>query len=363
MTEARVVNPLVEQLRRGGVPTELRLLAAQGALPLKSEDLLELWTDLIRDADDAVRAAAEKSLSEFPANELLPVTRSRDTATAVLRWVLAQRPERSLREAALQNSAVPDEAIEAVASSLPQELAELVVINQTRLLRSTALLVALEGNPALNNDQKRRLNELRETFHIGEAPPVTQAAAEPTPPPPAPEPPAAPPAPEAELAPVADAVLSEADAMVRYLSEEERQQTEKVSAVQKIYLLNTAQKIITALKGNREERSILVRDPNRLVAIAVLGSPRITEAEIETIAGMKSVSDEILRHIGNHREWLKRYPVVNNLVRNPRTPIGIALTLVPRLNARDVKALAFDRNVSETVRKQAQKFVKGPEKR
>jgi hypothetical protein len=74
---------------------------------------------------------------------------------------------------------------------------------------------------------------------------------------------------------------------------------------------------------------------------------------------MKGVSDEILRTIGNHREWTKRYTVLNNLVRNPRTPIGIALSMVPRLSPRDIKGIAVDRNVPEPVRKQAQKFVKG----
>jgi hypothetical protein len=73
---------------------------------------------------------------------------------------------------------------------------------------------------------------------------------------------------------------------------------------------------------------------------------------------MKNVSDQVLREIGNNREWTKRYAVMNNLVRNPRTPIGIALNLVPRLNPRDVKGIAVDRNVPEAVRKQAQKFVK-----
>ena len=361
MADAGVVNPLVEQFRRGGVPVELRLLAAQGALPLRPEDLLELLTDLVRDSNAGVCAAAEKSLQEFPATELLPVLRSRDTATAVLSWMIAHRPERELREAALQNAAVPDEVIEALARSLPQQLAELVVINQTRLLRYPALLVAIEGNPALSNDQRRRLRELRESFHVGEQPVVPPPSA-------APEEPAAPaPAPaaepEPELAPVSEVVLSEAEAMVRYLSDEERQQTEKVSSVQKIYRLNTAEKIITALKGTREERTILIRDPNRIVSSAVLGSPRLTEAEVEAISSMKNVSDEILRSIGNHREWVKKYAVVNNLVRNPRTPIGIALTLVPRLNPRDLKGLAVDRNVPETVRKHAQKFIKGPERR
>jgi hypothetical protein len=353
MADARVTNPLVEQFRRGGIARDLRLMAAQGLLPLKPEDLLEMWTDLMRDSDPGVREAAAKSLATFPAPELLPIAKDRSTTAPVLAWVVTHRPERDLREAALQNTTLADEAIERLAPELPQELAELVVINQVRLLRRTSLLQAIESNPALSNDQKRRLRELRETFKIGVAP----EAPPPKAPAPAPEPG---PAPAPEPPPTPELQLTEDEAMVRYLSEEERQQAEKVSAVQKIYRLNTAEKLITALKGSREERAILIRDPNRLVSTAVLGSPRITEPEIESFSAMKNVSDQILREIGGHREWTKRYAVVNNLVRNPRTPIAISLGLVPRLNPRDIKSISVDRNVPEAVRKQAQKFVRQP---
>src|SRR5262245_35517906 len=254
MTEVRATNPLVDQFRKGGVPKDLRLMAAQGALPLKPEDLLELWTDLVRDKEPDVHEAATKSISTFAAAEFLPVLKSKDTPVAVIAWAVTHRKERELREAALQNHSLTDETIESLAPELPSELAELVVINQTRLLRRTSLLEALETNPNLSNDQKRRLRELRETFKIGvvEAPP---------PPPPAPEP--EPEREELELAEVSlgPADMSEDEAMVRYLSEDERQSTEKVSAVQKIYRLNTAEKLIMALKGTREERTILVRDP------------------------------------------------------------------------------------------------------
>ena len=354
MAEARPTNPLVEQFRRGGVARDLRLMAAEGLLPLKPEDLLELWTDLVRDPDEGVRSEADKSLSSFAAAELRPVLKSRDTAPGVLSWAVAHRAEPELREVVLQNPSLPDEAIEALAPTLPQALAELVVINQTRLLRRTSLLVALESNAGLNNDQKRRLRELRETFRIGEVE---------APPPAAPEAPPPEPEPEPEIAPVGEGLLTQDEYMVKILSEEERQQAEKVSTVQKIYRLNTADKLITAIKGTREERTILVRDPNRLVSMAVLGSPKVTEAEIEAFSAMKNISDQVLREIGKHREWTKRYTVINNLVRNPRTPIGIALNLVPRLNPRDVKGIAVDRNVPEAVRKQAQKFVKSPQAR
>ena len=359
MAEARSLNPLVEQFRRGGVAREMRLMAAQGVLPLKPEDLVELWTNLVGDPDEGVRTAAEGSLAGFPAAELQPILKSRDTPAGVLAWAVAHRPEQDLREIALQNTSLPDEAIEALAPTLSQALAELVVINQTRLLRRTSLLVAIESNAGLNNDQKRRLRELRESFHIGKV----AAAPPPAPAPPAPPEPAPEPAPAPEIAPPGDVFLTEDEAVVTYLSEEERQQTEKVSTVQKISRLNTAEKLITALKGSREERAILIRDPNRLVAMGVLGSPKITEAEIEAFSAMKNVSDQVLREIGNHREWTKRYTVMNNLVRNPRTPIGLALNLVPRLGPRDVKAISVDRNVPEPVRKIAQKFVKTPQAR
>ena len=351
MAETRATNPLVIQFRRGGVARDLRLMAAQGLLPLKPEDLLELWTGLVGDADETIRAAAEDSLTRFPAPELLPILKSRDTPVPVLAWAVSRRAEPELREATLQNTSLPDEVIERFAITLPQALAELVVINQTRLLRSMSLLVAIESNAGLNNDQKRRLRELRETFHIGEQP----AAA------PAPAPVEQPAEPEVDVeeVPENEFSMTEEEFIVRALSEEERNKLDKVNAVQKIYRLNTAEKLITALKGSREERSILIRDPNRLVATAVLGSPRITEAEIESISAMKNVSAEILRTIGNTREWTKSYAVLNNLVRNPRTPVGIALGMVPRLSPRDIKGIAVDRNVPEPVRKQAQKFVKG----
>jgi hypothetical protein len=360
MSEARAVNPLVAQFQKPGVPRDLRLMAAQGALPLKPADLLELLHTLLGDVDPQIRETATATLTGFPAEELLPLCRDKTSPPGVLAWVVTNRTERELREATLQNVALADEAIEALAASLPEELAELVVINQTRLLRRTSMLEAVERNPHLNNDQKRRLRELRETFRIGGAePPQHLPPAAPAPPAPVEESPRE----EDVSQALPEGPLTESDAMVHYLSEEERKETDKVSTVQRIYRLNTAEKVIAALKGSREERAILVRDPNRLVATAVLGSPRLTEAEIESFAGMKSLSDELLRQIGSHREWTKRYGVVANLVRNPKTPVGISLGLVSRLNPRDIKGLTVDRNVPEVIRKHAQKFLKGPDQK
>jgi hypothetical protein len=350
MGEGRATNPLVDQFRRGSVPRDLRLMAAQGLLPLKPVDFTELLHHLLADSDATIRETAGATLAAIPEAEMLALLKDRETPDGVLAWGLTHRTEKDLREAALQNPSTPDDAIEALAAELSESLAELVVINQVRLLRRTTLLVALEGNPDLSADQRRRLRELRESFHIGEKP----VEAPPPPPPPPVE------ALPEEEEPVAEGeMLSEEEAMVRYLTAEERQHEEKVSALQRVFRLNTAEKVITALKGSREERAILVRDPNRIVSSAVLGSPRLTEPEIESFAGMKSVSSELLRAIGANKDWTKRYGVVSNLVRNPRTPLSISLTMVPRLNPRDLKTISVDRNVPEVIRKHAAKFIRG----
>jgi len=352
MGEGRATNPLVDQFRRGSVPRELRLMAAQGLLPLNPVDFTELLHHLLSDSDASIRDTAGTTLGAIPEAEMLALARDRETPTGVLGWAVAHRTEKEIREAALQNPSTPDEAIETLAAELPEGLAELVVINQVRLLRRTSLLVALEGNQSLSADQRRRLRELRESFHIGEKPPDA--------PPPAP-----PPAPPEEQLPVEDLppddqMMTEDEAMARYnLAPDEMEDEAKVSAVQKVYRMNTAQKVIAALKESREVRAILVRDPNRIVSSAVLGSPKLTEPEIESFSGMRGVSSEILRSIASNKDWTKRYGVVSNLVKNPRTPLPIALNMVPRLNPRDLKMISVDRNVPEVIRKHAAKFIRG----
>jgi hypothetical protein len=167
MAEARVVNPLVEQFRQGRVPRDLRLMAAQGALPLGPIDLADLLEFLLHDVDEEIRECASASLLTIAADVMLALARDRSSLPGLLAWILIHREERDVQEAVLQNTTLPDEAIEARASTLPEELAELVVINQVRLLRRTSLLEALEQNQNLSKDQRRRLRELRESFHIG----------------------------------------------------------------------------------------------------------------------------------------------------------------------------------------------------
>jgi hypothetical protein len=119
--------------------------------------------------------------------------------------------------------------------------------------------------------------------------------------------------------------------------------------------MSVAQRVQLAMKGSREERAILVRDNNRLVAVAVLSSPKMTETEIESIAKMASISDELLRIIANTRAWVKNYQVVVALTKNPKTPVAVSMNLLQRLNDRDMRMLSIDRNIPELLRLTARK--------
>ena len=112
-----------------------------------------------------------------------------------------------------------------------------------------------------------------------------------------------------------------------------------------------------AMRGTREQRSQLIRDSNRLVAVAVLSSPKLNESEVEAFARMANLSEDVLRVIATNRAWVKNYNVVSALTRNPKIPPALAMNFLQRLNERDLKKLATDRNVAEPVRLAARKFV------
>jgi hypothetical protein len=121
--------------------------------------------------------------------------------------------------------------------------------------------------------------------------------------------------------------------------------------------MTVPEKLKCAMKGTREMRAILIRDPNRLVASAVLSCPKVNPAEVEAFAKMGNVSEDILRTIANTRAWTKAYGVVLGLVKNSKTPVALSLNLMQRLTESDVKKISTDRNVPDALRLAARKRV------
>ena len=130
------------------------------------------------------------------------------------------------------------------------------------------------------------------------------------------------------------------------------------STLQKIAKLDIKGRIALAMRGNKEERSILIRDSTKLVSLAVLDSPKVSDAEVEGFALQKNVLEAVLRAIPMKRKYAKNYAIMRNLVYNPRTPLDVSLGLMKNLLTHDLKNLSENKEVSDTIRKLALRMFK-----
>jgi hypothetical protein len=153
-----------------------------------------------------------------------------------------------------------------------------------------------------------------------------------------------------------EAVADPADAALDPELEAE-DNVDRESILQKLAKMKFSDKLKAASKGSREVRAILVRDPSKMIAMAVLSSPKLTEPEVAAFARMGNVSEDVLRTIGANRAWMKNYNIIVALTKNAKTPVAMSMNLMHRLNDRDLSALSTDRNVPEPLRVAARKKI------
>jgi hypothetical protein len=147
------------------------------------------------------------------------------------------------------------------------------------------------------------------------------------------------------------------DPLIEVGGEADAGDEERLSGTQELAAMNFPQRLRAAMKGTREQRAILIRDPNKLICASVLSSPKVSVPEVETFARMQNVSEDVLRIIGANRAWLKSYGVVLALTKNPKTPLALSMNLMTRLTAKDLAKLSVDRNVPEALRISSRKKV------
>ena len=129
------------------------------------------------------------------------------------------------------------------------------------------------------------------------------------------------------------------------------------SISQQVAKMGFSARLKAAVKGSREMRALLIRDPNKMIAASVLSSPKLTENEVEAFAKMANLSEDVLRIIASNRRWMKNYGVVFGLCRNPKTPLAMSLNNMNRLTDRDLQMLSIDRNIPEPLRVAARKKI------
>lgn len=153
---------------------------------------------------------------------------------------------------------------------------------------------------------------------------------------------------------VMDVVMGEADASQ---SEAGASNKKKLNIQQQVQLMTPAQKIKLAMAGAKEARGLLIKSSNKVVALAVLENPRLTDGEVESFAQSQNLSEDVMRKIATNPEWCKRNIITRALVYNPKTPAGLAVGFVSRMPDRDLDMLEKNRNVSEAVRTAARQMI------
>lgn len=393
-------NPAVKAVITGTAPRPARLAAARGLLPLPQADLMEILVNLIGNEDGEIAETARATLAAQDPGDLRAVAQAGETAPAVLGFLAKKKDlPRETHEAVIANLNTPGEALVDLAKNTGEgALLELIAVNQQRLIRVPELIEAIIVNPARTPEAERRARETKREFFEKErgAQQIASelraqgkdAAAE-----------------FIEQAEFAEKLgrddgeisLQDAVLLAKYIEvpdvdiddswlsmdlieefyEETAEQRQAivnkilgelkaeggvdpsvfVTIVRRILLMTVKDRVKYAMKGDREVRNILIRDSNRIVSEAVIKNPKITDQEMEKIAAMRTVSSDILRQIGTNRQWLRSYSIIHNLARNPRTPMPIIMSIIPRLMPKDLKALGKNRNVPDAVRQQAARLA------
>jgi hypothetical protein len=318
-----------------GQNRELQMMAASGLVPLAPEDLIPLQVGLARSPDADIAGKAAHSLASLEpriamdfltehAREPELVYFARYVHNPVLIGVILRRRD------------TPRHLLVELASRLPADLQETLVLRQDAIIDEPEILVALEGNPEITNYARRRIWEYREHLLPREkVPPKTaeeiEAEAEATT--------------EEEVREAVEEVTGEPAT----LAEDGKIDLRKLTPDQ-LRFLPVPMRIKIAQGAPRELRSVLVRDASTQVALAVVTRNALPDNEVEQIANNRQIAEEVLGEIAKRREWTRRYTIVKALVKNPKTYPSVAVHFLPRMTVRDLRDLAKDKNVSDAVR-------------
>ncbi|MGB7729322.1 MAG: hypothetical protein WBL50_14920 [Candidatus Acidiferrum sp.] len=310
---------VLDDLRHGRVPRERKLaVCGAGGAHIPTPERVEILTVLSHDQDEMVAERAGEALLGT-ATELFVESLKRDNALPALFSYAGKNlgKNSAVIEAMLANRNCAGEHLVPLVPFLSAAQVHTLMDELDRVSASHVLAAALEHSPHLTAEQKNTLHELASTA-------------------------------------VSDDLKHLADAAAEAEPDVQRRQT----LLQQISKMTVAQRVQFAMKGASEVRRTLIRDSNKVVQRSVLQSPRLTEQEVESFAAMANLTDEILRLIAGNRVFRKNYVVVRNLMNNPKCPLDLTLHMLPLLNAVDLKKLANNKNVPETLRTSAAKLIR-----
>lgn len=339
-------------------PLPLRMMGAKGLVPAAAPaDLVTLLFLLSADPDEQVRATAAATAEKLPDRIYGVALRDGDVRGEVLDWLAGRLgASGAALELLLLNRATPDATVARLAAVVPQPLTEIVRQNELRLLRHDDIVRQLCRNPSALASTIDAACEfcVRNGLTLPDVPQLVAAhrrvhGVDPA---------------AAAQADTAATLIAEYGAELATdgvepapVPETPEQQQRRLTMAQRVMQMTISEKIKLATLGNRDARTLLLRDANKLVALAAVTSPRITDGEILTVASSRTASADVLREVYGTRAYLKVYAIKAALVRNPKVPLPTALKLMLTLQERDIRELARDRNVPQTIQAQAKAWV------
>jgi hypothetical protein len=303
------------EIRSGHARPERKLAVCSGGISLSPEDRAELLAVLAADADEAIAERARNVLVTLPQESFLTALGRPDADAHLFRYSVEQIADKpGVADALAKNEACPAALVTRVARHLTAPGIQALLDNMERLSADEHLATALVQSQGATAEQQALLAEIHKNEPI----------------------------------PAKDLEDAAKDA--------EPDPVKRETLLKQVAHMNVVQRLTLALKGNREARMILIKDPNKLVQRCVLQSPRLTDMEVESFAKMTNLSEEVFRVISLTRKFMKSYVIMKNLVNNPKTPLDISLHLIPRLNANDLKLLTTNKNIPDTLRSVAVKM-------
>lgn len=334
------LSPQAEKYARRDAPLEVRQMAARGALPLEPIELTTVLFVLASDPSAEVKETARRSLEGLPEAFLRGVLRG--PAHPALLSFMAQlhRNNEAHCEAIALNNATDDTTIAWLAALPHSRVVDIISQNQERMLRHEEIVDALGSNPLTGRAViERILNflglEERQTTDDDAA--LDEKAA------------------ESALREMLGEEMGDIARLLASESDEDMDASENLYTV--VQNMSVMQKVKLARVGGKEARSMLIRDRNRIVASAVLGSPKLTETEVVSFAQNRSISDDLLRIISNNREWTKSYQIKLALTTNPKTPTPQAIKFLNYLQDKDLRNLMKSRDVPSNVSTHARRLL------
>lgn len=316
---------ILESIRQGTAPSIIKRRASRGTIPVSADELLEILVFLTADPDPTCSEVAKQTLDGWPTEKCARLLAEPHISGSTLAY-FAARPNLppEILSALADHPNAGDETLTPLATRLSLEQIEKIISDPSRAEGLPLFLTAILRRGDLSADSRGRIESV-----VGPPP----KASIPT---------------EASLA-SEELVQQPGGAATETVRE-------RIGLTQKIARLGVAERVQLALKGNKDERMILIRDGSKVVYRAVLQSPKLGDSEVEAFTQMKNVAEEVLRIIAGERKFMKNYVVARNLVNNPRTPLDVGLPLLNRLTNKDLKFLSLNRNVPETVRTMAGKL-------